>query len=614
MWIADLESNGLLDTANVIHCGVFYNTETKEFVEFTPANIRQLPEFISKLDWVSFHNGVAYDLPLLKKVLRYTHQGNVFDTLWASRILFPDRVGKNPHSVESYGEEFGIKKPVHEDWETFTPEMLHRCREDVKIQANIYKTIMRKLEQLSVLDSRITNEKFIQVLQFEQKVCELIEEQARNGWQFDLEKAYKVLPPLDEIVKETEATLVPRLPIRVIQVAENETKAFTKDGRLAANAVKWVGEENIPDLMGDFSKVRFELFNIGSSSQVKEYLLEHGWVPKVYNFKKDKYNKPVRDERGRHIKTSPKLPKIDDEAEWDEIERLTNNENIKLLCKYNKVNHRKHQIEGFIRNLRQDHRIEAQANTCGTNTARMQHKIVVNVPKADPDVFYGKEMRSLFIAAPGKVLVGVDACALEARVEAHYITPFDKAGAYELINGDVHAKNAEVFGVTRQTAKGGKYALTYGCSPTKLATTLQKPGHEAQGLYDAFWDYNIGLKTLKEKLEQAFEARGYILAIDGRPLSIRYKHALINTLFQSAGSIIMKKALVIADEQLKQQRFDYKFVGNFHDEMQIECSPKDAECIGQILCDSITKAGEFYKINVNMEGEYNVGLNWAETH
>ncbi len=223
-------------------------------------------------------------------------------------------------------------------------------------------------------------------------------------------------------------------------------------------------------------------------------------------------------------------------------------------------------------------------------------------------------MRSLFIASEGKVLVGIDACALEARIEAHYIYPFDPLGADELINGDIHTKNAEAFGCSRNVAKGGKYSITYGASPTKLAKVLSKPAKQAKQLYDAFWEANIGLKQLKDMVEEAYEKRGYLLALDGRPLTIRYKHALINTLFQSAGAIVMKRALVILQGDLKEWGKDYKFIGNFHDEIQVECLMEDAHFIGDLACSAITKAGEFYNINVPMTGEYKVGLNWALTH
>lgn len=620
MVICDIEANGLLDTVTKIHCAVLYNTETDKYLEFTPSNIDTLPETLKLCPSLSFHNGVGYDLPLLEKVAGFVYMKPVFDTLLASRILFPDLDGKAPHSVDSWGQRFEIEKPKHEDWLDYSPEMLHRCKEDVKIQTKLYQHIQGYISDLAIRDSRITNDSFYKVLQFEQEVYKIMEQQANNGWAFDLPLAYKLIDQLNQEIQDVETALMPQMPIKVIRVANKETKAFNKDGSLSIVALRWwdtysnkLPPHLVPEIEGDFSKVRFEPFNLSSSSQVKEYLLSKGWVPAEYNLKRDEHGKPLKDRHGNPTKTSPKSPNTAEQ--WDDVAEQIQDENIKLLALYNKANHRKHQIEGFIRNLRPDHRIEAQANTCGTNTARMQHRIIVNVPKADEKIYYGKEMRSLFKAEDGKVLVGVDACALEARIEAHYIYPFDQAGAYELIEGDIHSINAKAFGVSRQMAKGGKYALTYGCSKTKLATTLGKPQSAASELYDAFWEANPGLKRLKELVEEAYDKRGYLLAIDGRPLTIRYKHALINTLFQSAGSIVMKRALVILNTELHENiRTPWKFVGNFHDEIQIECLMEDAHMIGDIACDSIRKAGEFYKLNVGMDGEFKVGHTWADTH
>ncbi len=616
MIIADIESDGLLDTATKIHCAVFYNVEKGIWKEFTPDNIGELPSFLDKCSQLSFHNGVCFDIPLLEKVAHKQYMGVVYDTLFASRILWPDLEGKNPHSVDSWGKRFGIEKPKHEDWSKFSPEMLHRCKEDVKIQAEIYKRIQERLQELSVRDSRITNDKFNEILQFEQQVAAIIEQQAKNGFAFNLPLAYKLIDQLDTEINEIRDNLLPQMPIRVIRFANKETKAFNKNGKLTVNAYNWFNRtkfiEATYDVGGDFSKVGFEPFNLSSSQQVKDYLLSKGWKPKDYNLKKDRFGKPERDEKGKHIKMSPKSPKTPED--WEEVAEQIGDEKIRLLAMYNKANHRKHQIEGFIRNLRSDHRLEAQANTLSTNTTRMVHRIVVNVPKADPKVYYGKEMRSLFIAAPGKVLIGVDACALEARIEAHYIYPFDPSGADELINGDIHEKNSRIFGVSRPIAKSGKYALTYGCSKSTLAATLQRKPKEADRLYNAFWEGNPGLKNLKQKIEEVYEKYGYILAIDGRPLTIRYKHALINTLFQSAGSIVMKRALVLLHDDLENMHIRYWFVGNFHDEMQIECLMQDANFIGDLACAAIKKAGEYYKLNVEMKSEYKVGKSWDLTH
>jgi hypothetical protein len=58
-------------------------------------------------------------------------------------------------------------------------------------------------------------------------------------------------------------------------------------------------------------------------------------------------------------------------------------------------------------------------------------------------------------------MIGVDAKALEARTEAHNCYPFTGGQEYAalLLEGDVHANNALLFGTDRDGAKAPKYAL-----------------------------------------------------------------------------------------------------------------------------------------------------------
>lgn len=621
MIILDLETNGLLDTLTKIHCAVLYDTETEQFTIFTPDNIHKLCEFLNTCDNLSCHNGIGFDLKVLKKLYDYEYDGEYRDTLLMSRILWPDlenakyidekgkeRSVKNPHSVESWGVRFGIKKPEHEDWSVFTPEMLHRCKEDVKIQAKLWEHIQKHVDTLNMNDKRVDLER---VFRLEHKVWQIIERQADYGWAFNLELAYKYIDELVCKIKEIDNVLLPSLPIRVVRPTEVVTKMYTNTGQITANARKWIEQNKLKgDACGDFSKVQFEMMNLNSDTQVKDYLLSNGWTPKEWNVKKDKHNKPIR-VNNKLVRTSPKMPKTAEE--WDEVANTIDNNNIKLLAERNKASHRLSQIQGFIENTRQDHRIEAQANTCSTNTARMTHRIVVNVPKAKESVYYGKQMRSLFVASKGKVLVGADASALEARIEAHYIYPFDKASALELIEGDIHTRNMEIFKCDRDRAKNGKYAIGYGCAAPKLATTIGCSVKQAEIILEGYWQGNPGLKKLKTLLEQAYDKYGYILSIDKRPLSVRYKHALINTLFQSAGSIAMKIALCILHTRLKSE-WQAEYLGNFHDEIQMECLPKYSEELGRTMVQSIRDAGKYLKLNVELDGEYKVGKSWDLTH
>lgn len=511
----------------------------------------------------------------------------------------------------------GLAKPEHNDWTTFSHEMLNRNMKDSEIQGMIYEHIEDHIDTLTSHDKRLLLDK---VFDMEQMVWEKIEAQADYGWLFDAEYGFKLVDELEGKINEIDKELIPQLPIRCVKPYEIVCKAFTASGALSSSAKKWLDKNGIDDfstvdIMGDFSRVSFERMNLGSDTQLKDYLLEFGWKPKEWNVKKDRHNKPIRDyaHGGRLIKTSPKLPKSAEE--WEEVGLLIDIPAIKLIAERNKAAHRLSSVRGWIEKMRPDGRVEAQANTCSTNTARFSHRIIVNVPKAEDGVYYGKELRSLFIVPENKVLVGIDASALEARCEAHYIYPFDKDGAMELIDGDIHSKNALIFDCPRSKAKNGKYCLVYGGSAKKLASTLGKPAGMAEELYEAYWSGNPGLKKLKLMVEAAYRKWGYLLSIDKRPLTIRYKHALINTLFQSCGSIIMKIALGVFDDLLEQKRIIAPSLGNFHDEWQRECDSTDqAEEVGMLGVKAIETTAEMLELNVPFTGEYKLGRNWADTH
>jgi DNA polymerase I-like protein with 3'-5' exonuclease and polymerase domains len=80
----------------------------------------------------------------------------------------------------------------------------------------------------------------------------------------------------------------------------------------------------------------------------------------------------------------------------------------------------------------------------------------------------------------------------------------------------------------------------------------------------------------------------------------------------------MKKALVIMDKELQQRGYmpgkDYEYVAQVHDEMQTECKPELAEEVGEVARKSIVKAGEYFNFRCLLDGEYEIGDSWAQTH
>ena len=188
------------------------------------------------------------------------------------------------------------------------------------------------------------------------------------------------------------------------------------------------------------------------STPLKDYFLSQGWEPTFFNQKKD--------EKGFKVNTSPKFA---DKGKLCPNLEVMQGEIVKPIVKYLSLGNRlgvlagKDGDKGWLNHPRLAYDGRLPAGSSGiTPTFRQKHTTVCNVPKNKPDVLLGKEFRSLFIAAPGKVLVGWDASSLEDRVKGHWTFKYD-GGAYasKILDPDfdVHQENADTWGLTRQEAK-----------------------------------------------------------------------------------------------------------------------------------------------------------------
>lgn len=441
-------------------------------------------------------------------------------------------------------------------------------------------------------------------LALEQKVAGIIQRQEKAGFQFDKEKALRLIDDLEIKKNALYALIRPMLSMELVRPSKVPINApFLAKGGYRESVHSWYGEDP-PDIGGPFSRIEWEEPSISKRQKIAEQLIKLGWKPTIFT-----------------DKGAPKLTHEKEPVKSLEDMSGTIGKDLSLWFTYA---HRQSQISGwvygskankYVSPIRPDGRIPAKANSLGTPTARMRHSIIVNVPKAKDNIIYGKEMRSLFIAKPGYVLVGHDAKGLEARMEAHYTHPFD-GGEYakEILDGDIHSKNAEIFGVIRDLAKNGKYCLTYGGQYKKLASTLGCSQAKGKKLFDAFWQGNPALNKLREKLERHYDKYGYIPGLDGRKIHVRSKHALVNTLFQSAGAIVMKVSMCYLDDWVRREKLDATKVGDFHDEGQAEVHPKDVERYKELAIQSVVQAGIYLQLRCPLDADAQEGLNWAETH
>ena len=122
MIVFDVEADNLLEDATRIHCLSYTADGSSPVTLFKYDDMRKL--LLSQKGLIG-HNIIGYDVPLLEKLLGIRIRARLFDTLPMSWVLNYNRA---KHGLDSFGEDFGIPKPVIDDWQNLTQEeYAHRC-------------------------------------------------------------------------------------------------------------------------------------------------------------------------------------------------------------------------------------------------------------------------------------------------------------------------------------------------------------------------------------------------------------------------------------------------------------------------------------------------------
>ena len=571
--VFDIEADGL--HPNNVWCIVAKELDGKIHT-FDNTQIHEGIKFLQEAETLIGHNIIGYDIPVLEKLYDVKFNCNVEDTLVMSRLFNPVR--ENGHALKAWGWRVGmLKQEQPEDFDSYTPEMLEYCIQDVKLNEAVYKFLIK--------EGNLFSDKSIDL---EHQVAHIIKDQERNGFFFNTQKAMELLAELKtkqlEVEDEVHNTFKPKLVDDKLV-----TPYVKKDGELSKRGLtdeeydRCIKTQNVEPFM----RQKLVDFNLGSRKQIGEYLIDFGWKP---------------------VKFTPTGQPIVDEGTLKKIEHIRE---AKLIADFLLYQKRIAQVTSWIDELKDD-RVHGSVIPNGTITGRMTHRNpnMAQVPNAGSP--YGKECRSCWTVPEGYKLVGIDASSLELRMLAHYMDDSDYIE--EVINGDIHTTNQKLAGLkTRDQAKTFIYALVYGAGDAKIGSVAGGGIKKGKELKQTFFKNLPSLKDLKEKVQKASN-RGFLKGLDGRKIYVRSQHAALNTLLQGGGAIVMKKAMCILQELINLNTLDAKFVANIHDEWQIQVKESQADFVGRLGVQAIEKASEYFNMRCPLTGEYKIGDNWYETH
>jgi len=560
----DIETDGFLEDCSTVHCIVLKNIDTNEILK--PTN-EEAVRLLENADLIAGHNIIKFDIPVLEKFFGFKTKAKIFDTIVATRLLFPDIrdsdfkrndfpancIGR--HSLKAWGYRVGnYKEAFDTDWKTFSPAMLDYCVQDVEVTHSLF----------TMIHNRGYSE---QAMDLEHEVATLIYTQEKHGFTFHKEKA---------------EALYSKLNARRMELEEELSKIFLP-----------ITTKRVSEKTGKQLKDKVTVFNPSSRLHIADRLKEkYNWQPEEF--------------------TPDGKPKLDDSV----LSQLEYPE-AKILCEHFLLDKRIAQLatgnQAWLK-VERNGKIHGVCNTNSTVTARATHSSpnLAQIPSVS--VPFGKECRELFTVPKGKKLVGIDISGLEVRMLAHFMSKYDD-GEYSkvVLEGDIHTETQKLAGLeSRDLAKRFYYAFLYGSGVKKIALITGKKVSEASKVKKRFLNNLPALSKLITQVQSAAE-RGYLVGLDKRHIKVRSPHAALNTLLQSGGALVCKQWLVEFDKQIKKIPEAQQVVW-VHDEIQVECLEKDAETVGRLAVECIKRTGDYFQLRLPLTGEFNIGNNWSETH
>ena len=531
--------------------------------------------YIDRYDEFVGHNIIGFDAPVIKKIIGIDlhEKGKVIDTLVLSRLFDPVREGG--HSLKSFGERLKFGKLDFKDFSEYSDEMLEYCIRDVELTERVLGYLIKHNPDFSR-----------EAIRLEHDIARIITQQENNGFLFDVTKADLLLGKLREKINEIEQKVRERF-IPLPTFVKIVKPRYRKDGSLSTVGLNSLGQ-GWESVVGDFSLIEMKEFNLGSRQQIARYLRYFGWKPTKFT----EHGQPIVDEKV--------------------LQGITDIPEAELIKEFLLLQKRIAQVESWVEAVAEDGRVHGRVITNGAITGRMSHQSpnMAQVPAVYSP--YGKECRELWVVPEGYKLVGVDASGLELRILSHYMN--DKEYIDAIINGDIHTTNQSLAGLsTRDQAKTFIYAFIYGAGDEKLGAICGGSRNYGKAIKSRFLSRTPALANFRKRVDKA-TGKGWLKGIDGRKLRIRNRHSALNTLIQGGGAIVMKKALILLEEQVSKHKLKARPVANVHDEFQYEVLETQAEDFGNLAVDSIINAGKELGIRCPLNGEYKYGNNWQETH
>ena len=403
-----------------------------------------------------------------------------------------------------------------------------------------------------------------------------------------------------ELYQTVELPLCPVL-------AEMETEGFLVDRKALAQFGDMLSgriqtaQKNIFDLAG-------EEFNINSTQQLGRILFDQLGLPPVKKTKTGySTNADVLDKlRGSH-------PIIQEILDYRQL--------TKLKSTY---------VDGLGKVIGPDGRI----HTCFQNTVTATGRLSSTEPNLQNIPIrteLGAQLRKMFVAPAGRVLVDADYSQIELRLLACM------AGDQAMIDGfnsgeDIHRITAsQVFGVPqsevtpqmRRSAKAVNFGIVYGISPFSLSQDIGVTVAQAKEYMEKYFQHYSGVRAYMDGVVARAKADGYVTTLFARRRWVPElkssnfntrsfgERVALNAPIQGTAADVIKAAMIRVRDRLLAQGLKGRLVLQVHDELIVECPQEEAEAVQRLVKEEMEAV---VSLPVPLVADTAAGKSWADAH
>ena len=379
-----------------------------------------------------------------------------------------------------------------------------------------------------------------------------------------------------------------------------DRKALAEFGDMLSGRIQ-TAQKNIFDLAG-------EEFNINSTQQLGRILFDQLGLPPVKKTKTGySTNADVLDKlRGSH-------PIIGEILEYRQL--------TKLKSTY---------ADGLGKVIAPDGRI----HTCFQNTVTATGRLSSTEPNLQNIPIrteLGAQLRKMFVAPAGRVLVDADYSQIELRLLACM------AGDRAMIDGfnsgeDIHRITAsQVFGVPqeevtpqmRRSAKAVNFGIVYGISPFSLSQDIGVTVAQAKEYMEKYFQHYSGVRSYMDGVVARARADGYVTTLFARRRWVPElkssnfntrsfgERVALNAPIQGTAADIIKVAMIRVRDRLLAEGLRGRLVLQVHDELIVECPEEEAEAVRRLVKEEMEAV---ISLPVPLVADTAVGRSWADAH